>query len=305
MSKVFTEEKMSVAQRLTWTKYGMQNLTLAEILETIRTGNLMMNDPEVGAYTLCQITGAIRQADDEGMQNEWKARYLPVVTFNGVWDGSRISQYSHITALDFDKIPNESVMKDIMNNLKSYPWVAAVFRTFKQYRIKALAIHDNNDPSLHGEMYRQLMEKFDETLLDQSCIDISRKTYLVWDDQIWINPEPAPFHFVSAGRSIRKTIDLSTGYSERKFKSAKSIISILNSLWKKRHPEYWQKGQRAMSVFKCACQFCEYGVPEEMAEMFFLDGGWMSDDFDETEIHKQVTGAYRYKKNEYGSKYLF
>lgn len=297
---------MTIAKRLQWTKFNLENKSLEEILGIIKTGNMALTDEQLGNYTLKDITEAIRKESDSTKQNEWKRLYVPVVTINGTWDGSRITQYSPYTALDFDNITSEADMMIAQNQLTQQPSTVAVFRTFKPYRLKAIIKHDNIDPAKHKDVYEQLMNLYGTGFLDESCKDLSRKTYLVWDENLWINPQPVAFHYTQQQNRViqsNQTSHTTKGYIlNGKRKSPQSIINILNSSWRNKHPEYWQKGYRANSIFSCACQLCEYGVPQDMSESYFLNGGWIADDFDENEVIKQVSGAYNYKQKEYGIK---
>ncbi len=266
---------ITLAQRIEWTKFSLRAVTIDEVLDFIRIGMYSLSDQRLGNYTLKDITEAIRLQADETIQNEWKRLYVPVVTFNGEWDGHRISTYSNVTAFDFDHISSECEMQATMAKLKSLPYVLAIFRTFKKFRFKALILHDNSDATKHREMYEQVMGLFDLSQLDISCKDLSRKTYLAWDEEIWITPSPQPYHFIPVvGNSpvVNPNINIQFG---KKPKSPQSIVNILMSSWKKNHQEYWQRGHRANSVFKCACQLCEYGVPKDMALELFMTGGWM------------------------------
>lgn len=304
-----TINDLTVFQRINWTHYGFQNISISEIFEIIRTGNLQIRGKRVGEYSLKQITEAIRSVPDSNRQNQLKEAYLPAVTFNGVWDGSCICQYSNYTVFDFDYISTAEESMQVKERLKTIPCVMAVFRTFKPHRLKAIILHDNIDPSKHQDMYNQLMSFFGLTLLDQSCIDLSRHHYLVCDEDIWISPNPLAYHYIPSiiQPKWNPVVSMPTITMPRtgKQKSAQSIINILNSSLHKNHPEYWMKGYRASSIFKCACMLCEYGVPMYMAEEYFLNGGWIAADFKEDEVTKQVRGAYKYKQNEYGSKNFY
>lgn len=251
------QESITLLNRINWCKYGFSNKSISEILEIIKTGNMRLCDNNLRSYTLRQITETIRLESDCKKQKEWKAKYLPAVTYNGVWDGNKISNYSSYTALDFDHIESNEAMLITFNWLKLTPCVLAVFRTLQQYRLKAIIQHDNIDPSLHKDMYGQLVQKFGLKLLDTSCADLSRRNYLVWDKDIWINPNVKPFHYVPT-TSLRQVKPML--HSCNKVKSPQSIINILNSSWKKNHPEFWKEHYRANSIFKCACLLCEYGV---------------------------------------------
>lgn len=280
---------ITLAQRLNWTKYNLDQKHLTEILDIIKDGTYVLHDRQLGDYTLKYITEVIRNEADENKQNLLKAYYLPVVTFNGIWDGSRISNYSNVTALDFDYVYTQVESDLVMNHLKNNSCVVAAFRTFKKNRLKAIILHDNTDHLRHKDMYEQVMAHLGVTNLDESCKDLSRKNYLPWDEDLWVNPSPVPFHYVP---TLRNTVVSSSVIPPtKKAKSPHSIINILNSSWRKNHPEYWHRGQRACSIFKCACQLCEYGVPQDMAEEYFIKN-WLDYDMEETEIIGHVNGAY-------------
>lgn len=291
---------ISLAKRLKYSKYGLEEKSVYDVLEMMQRGDMMLYDPECGYYDLRTITKAIRQQTDSTVQNEWKARFMPVAFFNGIWDGVKISDYSSVTTLDFDNIHTAQELNDTIALLKNTPFVLSVFRTFKPMRIKALILHDNTDSSKHSEMYGQLMNRFGINLLDSGCKDISRKTYLSWDEDIWVNPNCSKYHFVPGPTSIQPHTN--AAYKNTKAKSPQSIINIMNSSWRKKHPEYWEEGHRANSIFMCACQFCEYGVPQDMAEDYFINGGWIADDFTADEVIKHVRGAYGCNKNRFGCK---
>ncbi len=298
--------KISMAVRLQFTKFGLITKAVPDVIEIIRSGEMLIDEPGIGSYSLRDITEAIRNETDSGKQNFIKERFLPVVFFNGIWDGAKICEYSCITALDFDHIETDAQLTQVLAKLKSTPFVMAVFRTFKPRRIKAIILHDNADPDKHGEMYGELIELFRDCGIDTFCKDLSRKTFIPWDEDIWVNPDCQPYHFVSYTKSpqaISSPGIITPRLKKRgKSKSPQSIVSILNSSWRKKHPEYWQFGNRANSIFKCACQFCEYGVPQDMAKEYFMNGGWIADDFTEEEVTKNVNGAYNYNRKSYGSK---
>lgn len=291
--------KFTIARNLHYTKYGLIEKSINEVIDIIRAGDLQLYDPDCGTYSLKKITNAIRIEPSAQRQNDWKARFLPVVFFNGIWDGARISEYSNITALDFDFIDTDEQLAQTLSDLKRSPYVLAIFRTFKPKRIKALIIHDNTDPAKHKEMYEQLISLFGITLIDASCKDLSRKTYLPWDEDIWVNVNCTPYHFIPTATMPIKPFSVK---GNGKTKSPQSIINIMNSSWRKNHSEYWREGYRANSIFKCACLFCEYGVPQDMAEDYFLNGGWIADEFTADEVIKHVRGAYGCNKNNFGCK---
>ncbi|MDE6033195.1 MAG: hypothetical protein K2G15_04455 [Muribaculaceae bacterium] len=125
------------------------------------------------------------------------------MSFDAKGDGEQISAYSNITALDFDHINSDNDLHNTQTMLKNIPYVAAIFCTFKPWRIKALVMHDNTDSTKHKEMYEQLIDLFGAFGIDGSCKDLSRNTYLPWDEGIWVNPGCTPYHFVTPQETIR------------------------------------------------------------------------------------------------------
>ncbi len=82
--------------------------------------------------------------------------------------------------------------------------------------------------------------------------------------------------------------------------SDKSIISIMNSHWKRNNPEYWKKGNRGNCIFRLACWMCKWGVDEELATEYFIDG-WEDDTMDEKEIRSHVGNAYKTEEKNFGT----
>lgn len=286
--------EITYLDRIDWCHFGYHNISLEEIFQIIRTGELVLTDMANDTFTLRQITEAIRQQPDYNLKNAMKSAYCPAITVNGTWDGLRINNYSQYTALDFDNIKSAQDMDFKMATLRFKPYAVALFRTFKPHRFKAIVKHNNNDPAQHKDMYEQIMMDCGADDLDASCKDLSRRTYLVWDKDIWVNPDPVPYDYVPSPQIPVMPVVVRP-VSSGKQKSPKSIICILNSSWHKNHPEYWKVGNRAISIFQCACCLCEYGVPGDMMLDYFLNGGWVADDFSENEVIKQVKGAYEYK----------
>ena len=117
------------------------------------------------------------------------------------------------------------------------------------------------------------------------------------DYQLFLNssyPELA-YYVPTVKVAMTKQANISIG----KNVSDKSIINIMNSSWKKNHPEYWQEGHRAMSIFSLACQLCKWGVDGNLAMEYFVDG-WGSESMTENEIIGHVRNAYKAEEKNFG-----
>ena len=194
-------------------------------------------------------------------------------------------------------IQNYDEMEYLWRRLVVTPCVCCVFVTPGGKGLKALVLHDNTDPAKHGDLYDQLLRKFNVTSKDEGCKDLARRNYLSYDPDIWTNPNPVPFHYVP---TVKAALTRQTNISTGKNLSGRSIIHIMNSTWKKSHPEYWQEGHRAMSIFSLACRLCRWGVEEDLAMDYFING-WESDTMTENEIVGHVRNAYKTEKRNFGT----
>lgn len=302
-------KQVTLTQRINYTKFNLGYATVEDVVKIIRNGNILMNDYEYGQYTLRQAVGYIRNLGTKAEQQQWKERLLPTVAYNGLFsevERHHLVQYSDVTAMDFDDITSHEEMCHLWRRLVITPCVCCVFVTPGGKGLKALVLHDNTDPAMHGDLYDQLLQKFNVASKDVSCKDLARRNYLSYDPDIWVNPNPVPFHYVPTIKPIIQVQQVrqaqpTNHYAKTGKKiSDRSIISIMNSVWKRNHPEYWQEGNRACSIFKLACWLCKWGVDEDLALEYFI-GGWESDTMTEDEISGHVTNAYKTEKDNFGT----
>lgn len=240
--------KTTLTEKINWTKYNLTYPGLGDIIQMIRTGDMQLHDNEFRDYTLKQAIEHIRSVAPSDMQ-KWKARLLPAVAYNGTFrelNGAGLIEYSRVTALDFDHIATPDEMIRLRNKLMITECVLSVFVTPSGNGLKALVLHDNTDPARHGDLYEQLLNMFyvaDRN--DAGCKDLARRNYLSYDPDIWVNPNPEPYPYVP---TIKPQVQMPQSSGTRTV-SDKSIISIMNSHWKRNNPEYWKKatGETASS----------------------------------------------------------
>ena len=295
--------KVTLTQRINYTKFNLRYTEISEVINMIRTGNMPLYDKESGKYiSLQRAVEYIRSLNTHAEQQQWKERLLPAVAYNGVFsevEESHIMQYSNVTAMDFDDIEGYNEMQHLWRRLVITPCVYSVFVTPSGGRLKALVLHDNTNPNNHRDLYEQLLAKFNISNPDTSCRDLARRNYLSYDPNIWVNPNPVPYHYVPTIKPIIQVqqvrqAQLQNHYAQTgKTISDRSIISIMNSVWKKNNPEYWQEGHRACSIFYLACKLCRWGE-------YFIKG-WESDTMTEDEITGHVTNAYKTEKDNFGT----
>ena len=291
--------EFTLLQRINYVKYGLKSISLGEIIRHIRNGEMPLYDREYGSYTLRQAVGYIRSLD-ECQVDYWKSRLLPAVAYNGTFtyvDRQGIDTYSPVTAMDFDDIMTMDELVRLRRRLMITPCVVCVFITPSGHGLKALVLHDNPDYKNHTDLYEQLLDKFNVASRDESCKDLARRNYLGYDSAIWVNPNPVPYHYVPSAKPKAKAMQpIFTG----KKVSDRSILSIMNASWRKNHPEYWTEGNRANSIFKLACQMCRWGVDEDLAVEYFVDG-WENETMSRKEIESHVAGAYKAEQENFAT----
>lgn len=289
---------VTFVNRINHVKYNLDYWTVDDVVQIIRTGSMKLYDWKYGYYTLKQAVEYIRTVPEKDKQ-AWKQRLLPAIAYNGRFsevNNTGLIEYSCMTAMDFDHIDTLDEMKHLKNRLINTPCVLMVFVTPKGKGLKALVLHDNTDKDRHWDLYGQLLQKFNVATKDTGCTDIARRHYLSYDPEIWVNPNPVPFHYVPTVNSQVKTIVHHNGKSV----SGQSIINIMNSVWRKNNPEYWQEGNRASSIFKLACMMCRWGVDEDLATDYFIKG-WVNATMSEKEIQSHVGNAYKAEEQNFAT----
>ena len=276
-------------------------VNLLAVLDSIKEGTMRLNDFEGNASTLSETIRKIREVYPKEQMTMYKLALLPAVDFNGVFgNGMVLEHYNTITAIDIDHIGGREKLEAMRKELITDPHSLAVFETPSGDGLKVVVEHDNSDPCLHSQMYRQIMNYYD--CHDPKCSDIKRRHYISYDPLLWINPgEPEPFHFEPTIDIPQIDIQKSEFHSAQrtytnrngKRKSDNSIIAMLNASWRRNHPEYWQKGHRATGIFECSRLLCKVGVDEEKALQYFMDN-WKETGLDNEEIIHNCKGGYKY-----------
>lgn len=264
--------KISVIPRI-YKPSEVQDVELKVVLNAIKTGILNGMD-------LTKITQEIQSEPDHTVQNRMKYEKLPVAMFNGTFsykNDQSIKDYSSFTAIDLDSFSSGEEMNKAKKMLMKDSCVYAIYTTPSGRGLKAIIIHDNLVTDYHGELYEQLLGRYQISTIDTSVSDLSRGNYICYDPDIYINYNPNPYHFIHNPSYIPKTkpkspcsragsasdlhlLRLMLGVKHPVGnKSDQSIIKILNACWKKQ-PDRWRIGNRKNSVFRAASELCKAGV---------------------------------------------
>ena len=179
-------KKISVFSRITDVNHP-QEYDVDKVLDIIKNNTYFHLESKVGNVRA--------QADKES--NSRAKKKLSAAIWNGTFSTKNqhsLLTYSSFTALDFDNVdPQQAqVFKEW---LKTFPCVYAIFETPNR-GYKAIILHDNYEPLYHYDLYNQLLRLFQCQEQDASTIDLARAHYLSYDPDLWLNPNPVPYHFV-------------------------------------------------------------------------------------------------------------
>ena len=123
-----TNKDFTFLQRINYTKYNLGYIDFNEVVDIMRSGNLVLHDGECGKYTLMQAIRCIRTMSENDRQY-WKSRLLPAIAYNGRFvevNSKGLNEYSCITAMDFDHIDTMDELNHLRNRLISTPCVVPV-----------------------------------------------------------------------------------------------------------------------------------------------------------------------------------
>ena len=287
---------------------NLKEVEISEVLSMIKHGVCYNQD-------LKRVTALIQSQSNHDVQNHLKLQNLPVALFNGTFsykNSAGLKEYSNFTAIDFDRFNNEQEFNEVGSRLCITPCVYAVFRTPSGRGLKAIVMHDNDNPEYHEELYLQLLAKFNTPATDTSVGDIARGNYICYDPNLWVNNNCTPYHFThDAQYTTRGTPSRSCGTLDKAAlthtlsllkplskKSDESIINILNAKWRK-DPSRWREGNRANSIFNSASELCRAGVDIDKSIDYLIDS-YKPTGMDVREIEYQAVRGYQNNVDGYG-----
>ena len=298
-------------------------IELNEILGWIKSGN----------YELKDKISSIRNCQYDFLTKELK-KDLPLFTPNGLFsqrNSASLVQYSNAVVLDFDfdQADKIAAFKQKLIQYATQLHLRAVWLS-PAHGVKALMIHDNTDPSMHYNMFKQIKKNlFPNTPeFDENCSDLCRGCFLSWDPDIFINRDPnlQPYHFLfdpSISQPPTKTNSGNLGRGEfqhtqdeidlnNSFQAVctdKTLMNLLVKSFNANNPDYYNDGNRHSEIKRRAVIYCKDGVLYDNA-VWSLVGQFGKDSragMDDDDIRSMVSSCYHNARNEFGNervKYL-
>lgn len=260
-------------------------------------------------FNIAAKVKAVRKATTKEERDKKKFQ-LPAIAWNGKFkyrDSSGCDLYSSFTALDFDHIESEN-MDDFKQFIQAIPCVYAYFKSPSGEGMKVIVVHDSQRKENHADLYSQLLSLFKCDATDTSTSDLGRGNYLSYDPDLWINPNPEPFHYEASQSPVKhETLKTQTiikdsvgnviieddddyttkflNYLSRTILTDDSIINMLNKVW---NQATITRG-RNNTALSYAGVLCKAGVDQQKAQQFIHT---LLSDLPEQEISRAVKFAY-------------
>lgn len=305
--------------------YGQTCTNIDYLLGLIQSGNMGLKE---------KIT-QIRGSNDEAMIKRLKQE-LPMFTPAGNFSYRNVvgmADYSNFIVLDFDFDTPDKILA-FKQKLIQYATPLHLYAVWLSpaHGVKALMIHDNTNPSLHYNMFKQIKKNlFPNTPeFDENCSDLCRGCFLSWDPDIFINQDPnlQPYHFEhdpSISQLPTKTQSNSGNLGRREFQHTQDEIdlnnsfqavctdkALMNSLVKSfnaNNPDYYKDGNRHSEIKRRAVIYCKDGVLYENAVWSLVGqfGRGSRASLDNDDIKSMVSSCYHNARNDFGNernKYL-
>lgn len=261
-------------------------LTLDEVYSRIKKGNPI----------LIEKINKIRTLNDKNEVDKLK-NTLTAIMFNGTFSDrtdNGLIEHSGMCILDFDKYPNDDIMKSEREKLIKDKYTLMVFTSPSGKGLKALIRIPKSDKLEHKRRFNAYATYINSEYFDLKNCNISRVCFESYDPEIYINQYAEEF----------TEIEEEKGYSYLE----KPPVCILHDEQKKidiimkfKRNKSFIEGERNAYIFDLAGQFCEYGISQSTTENF-ISNYVLTGDFSEHEMKQTIRSAY--KKREFDSKYF-
>lgn len=257
-----------------------KNTSVFKILEDIKNGLYKEQIKEV------------RLLIDNKPLRDIEKQKLPLVSFCGVFksrSNSNLTQSSGLAMLDFDHVSKLQELRNFVNNDK-YTFSSFISPSGDGLKVLVkipLVDNDKDYKSFYLELQKHY-NKYSET--DDSTKDISRATYLSYDENLFLNLDSEMF----TDRFVPKVIE-----KKEVVIPIDDMGEIANRLIKW-FDKKWKSGiNRNNNLFMLSSAFNDYGVDKSIALDYCMS--YVSSDFTEREIQSLVNSAYK-KSDNFGSK---
>ena len=244
----------------------------------------VLRDIKKGTYR--QVISELRATPYPEKKKELKKK-LPYVTFCGTFNQRSIAglkQHSGLACLDFDHVDN---LTDLIIDINNDSYTFASFISPSGDGLKVLVkipLVDNDDD--YKDYYLELINYFSQYhVLDNGTKDISRATFLSYDDNLYINDNPETFTDKYL-RTEQKPIEI----INIPLTDQNEICDRLDKWFQKR----WTMVNRNTNLHAYARQMNSFGVDISNCENYLLRYG---DASKQKEILSLIKSAYKHTQD--------
>lgn len=276
--------KISLFKELFNSKDVPYNVTLEKVVERIKNGKSK------------ETVDKVRNALDKKEGNKYK-NTLPCIMFAGVFsqrNSNGLVEHVGLMSVDFDGFPDTKTMFEQKEKLKQNKHFVMLFISPSGNGIKGVVRIPNATKETHPRYFAEFQTKFEFDYWDKSCSNVDRVCFESYDPEIYVNWDAEIFNpvLIDKGFNVTERPPLIPITNEDEI-----INRIMAFNWKKD----FREGERNVFLFDVAGAFCEYGIPQHIAEGYIINNIVIGD-FPEQEAKNTIKSAYR--KRNFDSKYF-
>lgn len=304
---------------------SQETITIDDVIELIRKDSCIISE----------LTEKVRNAVDEKEYKELK-KQLPMFAGAGVFryrndNPDNLVEYSNLLVIDFDHFHDYQKVIDFRSKLIQYAdylHLYAIWISPSNDGIKAVMIHDNENPDYHYNLFCQVKKNLYPRTeeFDMNCSNLTRTCFICHDSDIWVNPrkdELEPYHFVydpsipmpeekvyssstdngkvCSSEFIHTPEEIETNSMWQRLWTDKQLINYADKGWRKQYPDSYKDGNRHLSILSRAKWLCLYGVLFENAKDYLINT-FGRHGISEFEIEGMLRNNYHSNRGDFGSK---
>ena len=281
-----------------WSTKPERSISAAEVAEIIASSELQVRTEAYRRYISKEMT-----KDAENMKKS-----MPGVTIAGQCRGKRdakhIAQLSALAVYDFDDTNERTA--EIKARLKALPYVMHCWTSISGVGLKATVRIDAENVRQYAVAYSVVARKLGAEVdfaCDMNCRDLARYCSLVYDPEVYFNPDAEVFPWRKEGEEQmlmeeeeerrKESLRGVYGNAMQKGEGKGVIAAFLDDFLRK---NAFVKGQRHELILKLGrCARSKNFSARDMDELKVMSCERLAEnDFSVTEIEKTLSSGYQY-----------
>jgi hypothetical protein len=241
---------------------------------------------KTGSSTTKELVLKIRSEKDKSVRDSIK-KQLPAIMFNGLFqtrNENGIIEHSGLCIFDFDGYPNDEVLKEERKRIENDKYTYSCFLSPSGKGLKLLVKIPKSNKDEHYRRFHSYKKYISSPYFDEVNSNLSRVCFDSYDPDIFYNPSSEIFNEIEeiGGKTYIESVPLII---------LRDYGKIIDKILKFDFKCSFSEGYRNQYIFSVACAFCEYEIPQDVAESYL--SRYREDNFGVSEIINTVKSAYK------------